>query len=61
VDKARKEIDQQTDAAVTALKAEVADMAIAAAEKILAQVLDAEKHKKVVDDYIDSMPRKVKN
>lgn len=57
VEKAKKEIEQQKDSAIASLKAEVADLAVGAAEKILAQTLDADKHKKVVNDYIDSMPK----
>ena len=61
IEKAKKEIEQQKDSAIASLKAEVADMAIGAAEKVLAQTLDANQHKKVVDEYIDSMPKSVKN
>ncbi len=61
IEKAKKEIDQQKESAIASLKAEVADMAIGAAEKILVQSLDKEKQKKLVDDYIESMPKSSKN
>ncbi len=61
VDKARQEIDKQREDAMQSLRNEVVDLAIGAAEKVLAQTMDKEAHKKVVDDYIASMPKSVKN
>jgi F-type H+-transporting ATPase subunit b len=61
IDKARLEIEKQKDDAIKALKAEVVDLAIGAAEKILNQAIDKETNKKVVDDYISSMPKSLKN
>ncbi len=61
VEKARQEIEHEKESALASLKAEVADLAIGAAEKIILQTLDKEKQKKVVDEYIKSMPKSIKN
>jgi F-type H+-transporting ATPase subunit b len=61
VQKAKQEIEKQRDDAIKALKTEVVDLAIGAAEKILTQAIDKEANKKVVDDYISSMPKSLKN
>ncbi|MCB0283260.1 MAG: F0F1 ATP synthase subunit B [Calditrichaeota bacterium] len=61
VEKAKQEIEKQRDDAIKALKTEVVDLAIGAAEKILTQAVDKEANKKVVDDYIASMPKSLKN
>jgi F-type H+-transporting ATPase subunit b len=61
VEKAKREIEKQRDDAIKSLKAEVVDLAIGAAEKILSQAIDKETNKKVVDDYISSMPKSLKN
>lgn len=61
VEKAKKEIEKQRDDAIKALRSEVVDLAIGAAEKILNQVVDKETNKKVVDNYISSMPKTIKN
>lgn len=61
VAKAKQEIEKQRDEAFKSLKAEVVDLAIGAAEKILTLAIDKETNKKVVDDYISSMPKSLKN
>lgn len=61
IEKAKQEIEKQRDDAIKSLRAEVVDLAIGAAEKILAQALDIDTNKKVVDDYISSMPKSIKN
>lgn len=61
VEKAKAEIEKQREDAIAALKAEVVDLAIGAAEKILTQNIDKESNKKVVDDFISSMPKSLKN
>ncbi len=61
IQKAKMEIDKQRDDAIQALKVEVVDLAIGAAEKILVQTLDRDAQKKVVDDYIASIPENLKN
>ena len=61
VEKARQEIERQHADAMKALKQDVVDLAIGAAEKILTQAIDKNVHKKVVDEYIGSMPKSQKN
>ncbi len=61
LEKAKDEIEQQKESALASLKTEVADLAVGAAEKIILQNLDAKKQKVVVDEYIKSMPKTLKN
>lgn len=61
LEKAKSEIERQKDSALASLKAEVADLAVGAAEKIIIQNLDKEKQKSVVDEYIKSMPKSINN
>jgi len=61
VDKAKDEIERQKESALASLRAEVADLAIGAAEKILSSTLDENKQKAVVDEYIKSMPKSINN
>jgi len=61
VEKARQEIERQHTDAIKALKQDVVDLAIGAAEKILTQAIDKNVHKKVIDEYIGSMPKSQKN
>ncbi len=61
VEKARVEIEKQKDDALKSLKAEVVDLALGAAEKVLVQVIDKDMNKKVVDNYLTSMPKSIKN
>ncbi len=61
LEKAKSEIEQQKASALSTLRAEVADLAIGAAEKIIQQSLDKEKEKTIVDEYIKSMPKSLNN
>jgi len=61
VEKARQEIERQHADAMKALKEDIVDLAIGAAEKILTQTIDKNAHKKVIDEYIGSMPKSVEN
>ncbi|HED11931.1 MAG TPA: ATP synthase F0 subunit B [Caldithrix abyssi] len=61
VEKAKVEIEKQKDDALKSLKAEVVDLALGAAEKVLVQVIDKDMNKKVVDNYLTSMPKSIKN
>jgi len=61
VEKARQEIERQHADAIKALKQDVVDLAIGAAEKILTQAIDKNAHKKVIDEYISSMQKSHKN
>jgi len=61
IENAKKEIDRQKEGALTSLRAEVADLAIGAAEKIIVQKLNKSEHADVINEYIKSMPRSQKN
>ena len=49
---AEAEIEQMRENALGSLRAEVADLAISAAEKILSDNLDAPRQRKIVDDFL---------
>ncbi|MCI0707776.1 MAG: F0F1 ATP synthase subunit B [Ignavibacteriae bacterium] len=55
VQMAKEEIQRDIDAAKQQLRTEVADLAISAAEKILDETLDQQKHKKLVDSFLNQM------
>ena len=55
---AQDEIERQKQGAIEALRAEVADLAVAAAEKILRQNLDAPAQRRLVDEFIQTLPSK---
>ncbi|MBR9977410.1 MAG: F0F1 ATP synthase subunit B [Bacteroidetes bacterium] len=57
IDQAKAEIRREKDTALSQLRIEVADLAVRAAGKILGEELDAEKHRKLVDDFIGNLPR----
>ncbi|HIE17029.1 MAG TPA: F0F1 ATP synthase subunit B [Dehalococcoidia bacterium] len=52
IDKARREIQRERDKAVTELRKEFANIAILAAEKVIGEALDKEKHRKVIDEVL---------
>lgn len=52
---AKEEIQRDVDAAKQQLRGEVADLAIKAAEKILDESLDQQKHKKIVDNFLNQI------
>lgn len=54
---AKEEIQRDVEAARQQLRAEVADLAIKAAEKILEESIDAKKHKQLVDEFLGSLPK----
>jgi F-type H+-transporting ATPase subunit b len=54
---AKEEIQRDIDAAKQQLRIEVADLAIRAAEKILDETLDQQKHKKLVDNFLNQLPK----
>ncbi len=56
LDNARKEINGEKNAALIQLKREVSDMVITAAGKVIGSSLDADKHRKVIDDFIKELP-----
>lgn len=52
---ARSEIEREKEGALNELRAEVANLAIQAAEKLLSENLDAEKNRKIVNDFLDDL------
>ena len=53
VARARNEIQQERDEAITELRKEFTDLTISAAEKIIEQELDKEAHRKLIDKVIE--------
>lgn len=54
---AQAEIEREKQSALADLRREVADLAIQAAGKILSENLDDNRQRKLVDDFIDDLPR----
>ncbi len=52
VAQAKKEIEQERERAVQGLRAEVADLAVMAAGRIIGETLDPAKHRKLIDQAI---------
>ena len=61
IEQAKAEIQHEKESALASLKAEVADLAVGAAEKIILHNLDEKKQKAIVDEYIKSLPKNVNN
>jgi F-type H+-transporting ATPase subunit b len=61
IENAKNEIDRQKESALSSLRAEVADLAIGAAEKIIIKKLDKSEHDNLINEYINSMPKPEKN
>ncbi|MEX2400773.1 MAG: F0F1 ATP synthase subunit B [Rhodothermales bacterium] len=56
-EQAEKEIEREKQSALNELRDEVAALAIQAAEKILQENLDAGRQRRLVDRFIDSLPK----
>jgi len=54
---ATAEIEQQTQSAIESLRAQVTDLAIQAAGKILQENLDSDRQRKLVGKFIDELPK----
>ena len=54
---AKAEIQREKETALSELREEVASLAIEAAGKILDETLDDEKHRKIVDTFIKTLPK----
>jgi F-type H+-transporting ATPase subunit b len=57
VRKAREQMESERNQAIAQLREQVADIAVEAASKIVKSSLTPEAQKKLVDDYIASLPR----
>lgn len=56
-EQAQAEIEREKQSALDQLRAEVADLALLAAQKILQENLDADRQRKLVDRFIDDLPK----
>ena len=57
VQRARDQIEREKGQAILELRAEVADLAVQAASKIVTSSLTPEAQRKLVDDFLKTMPR----
>ena len=57
VQRAREQIEREKNQAILELRAQVADLAVEAAAKIVESSLTPEAQRKLVDDFIKTMPR----
>jgi F-type H+-transporting ATPase subunit b len=58
--RAREQMQREKDHAIAELRAQVADIAVEAASRIVKSSLSAEAQRKLVDDYIKELPRVTK-
>lgn len=56
-EQAEAEIEREKEGALTELRAEVANLAIQAAEKILQENLDASRQHRLVENFLDDLPK----
>lgn len=61
IERARGEIQLERDQAIAQLRKEFADITILAAERVIKQELDREKHRKVIDEVLRASMLKGKN
>jgi F-type H+-transporting ATPase subunit b len=61
ISKAKVEIEKEKQDALTALRSEVAELAINATKKIIGESLDEAKQKSIVSEFIDKMPESTQN
>ncbi len=54
INKAEAQIEQERETAVSELRTQVADMAVAIAEKVIEKEIDPQIHARLVDDFINS-------
>ncbi len=57
VAEAIREIDRSKEQAIKELRTEVAGLVVDATEKILGETLDKEKHYKLVENYLEKIPK----
>jgi F-type H+-transporting ATPase subunit b len=60
VARAREQMLREKDQAIAELRAEVADIAVEAASRIVKSSLSEKAQRKLVDDYIKQLPRVTK-
>ena len=57
IEQAQQEIERDKDSALSQLRTEVANLAIQAAGKILDETLDETKHRRIIDSYLQGLPK----
>ncbi|MCX6147880.1 MAG: F0F1 ATP synthase subunit B [Candidatus Kapabacteria bacterium] len=57
IEQANREIERSKEKAILELRLEVASLVVEATEKILSQKLDKDTHFKLVENYIEKLPR----
>ncbi len=57
VARARVEIDRERDAAIDELRRQFTDLAIMAAEKVINESLDEERHRRIIDEVLEQAPK----
>ncbi len=55
-EQARRQVEQERKKAVEQIRAEAVDIALVAASHLLNKTLDSEDHRRIVDDYLKSLP-----
>jgi len=60
-ERARVDIERESEAAILELKKQVADLAVQAASFLIQEKLDAQKHRNLIDNYIKDLERIDKN
>jgi F-type H+-transporting ATPase subunit b len=56
ISRARTEIERERDEAIEELRRQFADLAILAAEKVISETLDREKHRRLIDEVLEQAP-----
>ncbi len=57
VARARVEIERERDTAIDGLRRQFTDLAIMAAEKVINETLDKERHRRLIDEVLEQAPK----
>ncbi|MBE0415562.1 MAG: F0F1 ATP synthase subunit B [Dehalococcoidia bacterium] len=57
ITRARTEIQRERDDAIQELRRQFADLAITAAEKVISETLDREKHRRLIEEVLEQAPK----
>jgi F-type H+-transporting ATPase subunit b len=57
LERARREIDAEKDAAIRALRAEAVDLAIAGASRVIEKNLDDRSNREIIENYLSTLDR----
>ncbi len=55
--RARTEIERERDEAIEELRRQFVDLAITAAEKVVSETLDREKHRRLIEEVLEQAPK----